>query len=96
MRIVVTYDVNTTEAEGQKRLRKVAKICEKYGVRVQNSTFEVDVDNATFNFMKHQLKMVIEDTLDSIRFYKLGNNWENRIEKMGKNTTLDVAEPLIF
>ena len=65
-------------------------------MRIQNSTFEVDVDNATFNFMKHQLKMVIEDTIDSIRFYKLDNNWENRIKKMEKNTALDVAEPLFF
>lgn len=29
MMLVVTYDVDTTNASGQKRLRKVAKICER-------------------------------------------------------------------
>lgn len=41
MMLVVTYDVDTSDTAGQKRLRKVAKICERYGMRVQNSVFEV-------------------------------------------------------
>ena len=71
MMLVVTYDVNTTELAGAKRLRKVAKICEKYGVRVQNSVFEVLVDAAELVVLKSLLSDVIDNENDSVRFYRL-------------------------
>ena len=46
MMLVITYDVNTETPNGTKRLRAVAKLCERYGMRVQNSVFEVLVDGA--------------------------------------------------
>ena len=54
--LVVTCDVDTTNASGQKRLRKVAKICERYGMRVQNSVFEVLLDAAQLVVLKHELE----------------------------------------
>ena len=59
MMLVVTYDVDTTNASGQKRLRKVAKICERYGMRVQNSVFEVLLDAAQLVVLKHELEKII-------------------------------------
>lgn len=55
MKIVITYDVTTSNPEGRKRLRKVAKICQNYGIRVQNSVFECVVDSTQFVMLKHQL-----------------------------------------
>lgn len=45
MMVIVSYDVNTETVSGKKRLRHVAKICNDYGQRVQNSVFECLVDS---------------------------------------------------
>ena len=76
MMLVVTYDVDTTNASGQKRLRKVAKICERYGMRVQNSVFEVLLDAAQLVVLKYELEKIIDTEQDSVRFYRLGNSYE--------------------
>lgn len=86
MMIVISYDVNTEDRAGQKRLRKVAKICESKGCRVQNSVFEVLVDPGELVTLKGQLAEVIDEEKDSVRFYRLGSNWNGRIEFMGKKT----------
>ncbi|MBC8533625.1 CRISPR-associated endonuclease Cas2 [Yeguia hominis] len=96
MMLVVTYDVDTSNTAGQKRLRKVAKICERHGMRVQNSVFEVLVDAAQLVSLKNELKKAIDMTQDSVRFYRLGNSYENRIETMGKKPLVEAGSPLIF
>ncbi len=83
MLILITYDVNTTSAEGQKRLRKVAKICVNYGQRVQNSVFECSLDAAQLRNIKGMLCEIIDEEKDSLRFYNLGNNAGKRIEHIG-------------
>ena len=80
MLVVITYDVNTTSVSGEKRLRTVAKLCERYGNRVQNSVFEVLVDAAQLTVLKYELKKAINSELDSIRFYRLGNSYKNKID----------------
>lgn len=94
--LVVTYDVDTTNASGQKRLRKVAKICERYGMRVQNSVFEVLLDAAQLVVLKHELEKIIDTEQDSVRFYRLGNSYERRIETMGKRPRVEAGGALIF
>ena len=96
MMLVVTYDVDTSDAAGQKRLRKVARICERHGMRVQNSVFEVLLDAAQLVTLKHELKKVIDMEQDSVRFYRLGNAYENRIETMGKKPLVEAESALIF
>ena len=96
MMLVVTYDVNTTELAGAKRLRKVAKICEKYGVRVQNSVLEVLVDAAELVVLKSLLSDVIDNENDSVRFYRLGNSYQHKIEVMGKEPLVQAGSALIF
>ena len=86
--IVLSYDVDTTDAAGAKRLRKVAKICEAKGCRVQNSVFELLVDPA-------QLK-VIDPEKDSVRFYRLGSNWRPRIDYMGRGLRYEQDDTLIL
>ncbi len=96
MYILVSYDVATSTPNGQKRLRRVARICINNGQRVQNSVFECKVDPAQFAALKHQLLQVIDLEADSIRFYLLGNNWKNRIEHFGTKEIHDIEGPLIL
>lgn len=96
MYILITYDINTTSVGGKKRLRNVAKICLNYGQRVQNSVFECKVDEGQFRMIKHQLDKTIDHTKDSLRFYRLGKNYEKTIEKLGKNETYSMEDPLIL
>lgn len=95
MMILITYDVDTTSVAGKRRLRKVAKECVNYGRRVQNSVFECLLTEAQFVLLRSKLETIIEESIDSVRFYFLGNNWNNRIEFIGKNTTFAIDSELI-
>ncbi|MGL5676789.1 MAG: CRISPR-associated endonuclease Cas2 [Cellulosilyticaceae bacterium] len=96
MLVVITYDVNTETAAGRKRLRQVAKECVNYGQRVQNSVFECLVDDAKFREIKHKLEKIIDDEVDSLRFYKLGKHYEGKIEHKGKGRKLELDGNLIL
>lgn len=96
MMVLVSYDVATTSDGGKKRLRKVAKECQNYGQRVQNSVFEIDVDYGTFLIVKDKLLKIIDEDHDSIRFYYLGNNWKRRIEHFGTKETYDPEGVIIL
>ena len=87
MMVLVSYDVCTIDSGGRSRLRKVAKECVNYGQRVQNSVFEIDTDYGTFFKVKDKLLKLVDIKQDSLRFYYLGNNWENRIEHCGVKET---------
>ena len=96
MLVLITYDVNTEDAGGRRRLRKIAKECVNYGQRVQNSVFEVLVDAAQLVVLKQELGKVIDIEQDSVRFYRLGNSYENRIETMGRKPLVEAGSALIF
>ena len=72
MLVVVAYDVSTETEEGRRRLRRVAKVCEDWGQRVQNSVFECLVDAAQWVRVRAQLVAEISEADDSLRFYFLG------------------------
>ena len=96
MVIVITYDVETSSEGGQKRLRRVAKICENYGQRVQNSVFECCLDAAQLVLLKNMLLKEIDLRKDSLRLYKLGNNWEKKIEHFGVKQSYNPEGVLII
>lgn len=83
MLVVITYDVNTETAAGRKRLRQIAKQCVNYGQRVQNSVFECLLDAAQCRALQAKLVQLMDQEADSLRFYYLGNRYENRIEHFG-------------
>lgn len=95
MFIILTYDIENSSIEGKKRLRKVAKICENYGVRVQNSVFELDINNGDLIKLKNELRRIILCG-DSIKIYKLGNNYKNDIEVLGKEEKLEISSNSSF
>ena len=96
MNILVTYDVDTISEKGQKRLRQVARLCKNYGQRVQNSVFECDVTEAQYTILKDGLRVIIDEDLDSIRFYHLNKNKNRGIEVLGKTTSYDVNDAIII
>lgn len=96
MMVLITYDVNTENATGKTRLRKVAKQCVNYGQRVQNSVFECNLDAAKCRQVKAILEDLIDKEKDSLRFYYLGNNYKNKVEHIGAKPGFDVTETLIL
>lgn len=96
MLVLITYDVSTETTQGRKRLRKVAKECENYGQRVQNSVFECIMDAAKCREVKEILINIIKDDEDSIRFYYLGNNYKTKVEHFGIKKGFDMEGALIF
>lgn len=83
MLVIISYDVNTMDAEGRTRLRRVAKLCEKNGQRVQKSVFECLVEPDRLVALKGALLKEMDQRKDSLRVYYLGSNWERRVEHFG-------------
>lgn len=96
MLVLITYDVNTETSQGKTRLRKVAKQCENYGRRVQNSVFECILDQAQCVLLKSILTDMIDETRDSLRFYYLGNKYQTKVEHVGVERGIAVDQPLIL
>lgn len=96
MLMLVTYDVNTQDAGGRRRLRRVARACLDLGQRVQNSVFECEVDPAEWAKLRARLLDEIDQTKDSLRFYRLGADGKRRVEHVGAKAVVDLNGPLLF
>jgi len=95
MLIIVTYDVSTETAAGRKRLRRVAKTCEKMGQRVQKSVFECTVDEMQFEELERMLVAEIDETSDNLRFYRITEPVEVRVRQYGCFRSVDFDGTLI-
>ncbi|HZJ78559.1 MAG TPA: CRISPR-associated endonuclease Cas2 [Clostridia bacterium] len=95
MLVLITYDVNTQTPAGRKRLHKIAKQCENFGQRVQNSVFECILDAAKCREVQNKLENIIDKDMDSLRFYYLGNNYKSKVEHIGAKPSFDVEGTLI-
>jgi CRISPR-associated protein Cas2 len=93
--VLVTYDVSTVEAAGERRLRRVAKICEGFGQRVQNSVFECTLSEAQLEQLLHRLEKAIDTDEDSLRIYRLRQPRDKFIQVIGKSLDFDIREPLV-
>lgn len=96
MLIVAAYDIAITSPGGERRLNRVAKICSRYGQRVQNSVFECNIDTLSFMKMRSELDKVVDLDKDSLRFYNLGKHYKSKIIHEGTKKVQDVNDPLIF
>lgn len=96
MLVLISYDVNTEDAAGRRRLRKIAKQCQNYGQRVQNSVFECALDAAQLRALEANLLATMDQEKDSLRFYNLGNNYSGKVRHFGIKPSYDPAEPLIL
>lgn len=96
MLVLVTYDVETVSPRDQHRLQQVAKACQNYGQRVQNSVFECVLDYSQYTKLKLELKGIMDERYDTIRFYNLGNNYSTKVEVLGIKRGFNVEEDLII
>lgn len=95
MLVLVTYDIRTSEGDGARRLREVAKACRNYGQRVQYSVFEIEVDPALWTKLKARLEGIIKPEVDSLRYYYLGANWQRKVEHVGAKPATNLGGTLI-
>jgi CRISPR-associated protein Cas2 len=95
MLIIASYDVSTLTRAGRKRLRRVAKICERMGQRVQKSVFEIEVDQMQYEQLERELLAEIDELEDSLRFYRLTEPAHLRVKQYGNFKSTDFDKPLI-
>ena len=96
MMVLVSYDVSTRDEAGRRRLRRVARLCEDHGQRVQNSVFECLVDAAHWVALRASLVAEADPAQDSLRFYFLGTEWRGHVEHVGTKISYDPEAPLIL
>lgn len=96
MLILVTYDGSTETSEGRRRLRRVAKVCQDYGQRVQKSVFECKVDAATYELLEQALLDEINEKEDNLRLYRLTEPLKKNIKEFGKFESMNFDAPLIL
>jgi CRISPR-associated protein Cas2 len=96
MLVLITYDVSVITREGQKRLRNIAKTCLDFGVRVQNSVFECEIDPGQFVVLKNSLLQTFEPETDSLRFYFLGKRGRQKAEHVGAKLVPDPLRDAII
>lgn len=89
MLVLITYDVSVISEGGSKRLRNIAKTCQDYGMRVQNSVFECEVTPAQFVTLKNELMNIFDPEEDSLRFYMLGKKGREKVEHVGAKAIAD-------
>ena len=94
--MLITYDIALDDPQGQARLRRIAKHCLDYGVRVQYSVFEIEVNPAQWTTLRATLEDIINHEVDSLRYYYLGKNWQNKVEHIGAKPVLDLNDVLLF
>lgn len=96
MLMLVSYDVSTIDKAGRRRLRRISKACLNWGVRVQNSVFECNVDAAQWVKLKAELEDIFDPETDSLRYYNLGDRYATRIEHIGAKPAHDLEQPLLL
>lgn len=96
MLVLISYDVNTEDTAGRRRLRKIAKQCVNHGQRVQNSVFECLLDAAQARSLQHKLCEIMDAEKDSLRFYYLGNNYKTKIEHYGTKSSYEPEGVLVI
>ncbi len=95
MLIIVTYDVSTETRVGRRRLRRVAKVCESMGQRVQKSVFECQVNEVQLEELERRLISEINEKEDNLRLYRLTEPVEIHVKQFGNFRSVDFEGPLV-
>jgi CRISPR-associated protein Cas2 len=94
--VLVCYDVNTETKEGRRRLRRVAKVCESTGQRVQKSVFECQVDLMQMEELQRRLLAEIDESLDCLRLYRMPDSKGFEVREHGAFKATDFQAPLVL
>ncbi|MDR3707404.1 MAG: CRISPR-associated endonuclease Cas2 [Capsulimonadaceae bacterium] len=95
MFVVIAYDVNTLTKEGRRRLRKVAKLCEGVGQRVQYSVFECQLTDAQLERLRQRIDKVVIPEEDNLRVYHIHGSREDCVEIFGRDGYVDYEDVLL-
>ena len=95
MEVLVTYDVATDNAEGRRRLRRVAQVCKNYGQRVQKSVFECLVNQIQYEQLVRDLVHNIDEKEDNLRIYRLREPAVKYCKHFGANPSINFDDPLV-
>ncbi|MYB16036.1 MAG: CRISPR-associated endonuclease Cas2 [Chloroflexi bacterium] len=96
MEVLVAYDVATDDAVGRRRLRRVSQACAAYGQRVQKSVFECVLTDADMEVLVARLRSEIDETVDSVRIYRLREPLARHLRTFGAQPPHDQRDPLVF
>ena len=96
MLVIVAYDVSTESAAGRRRLRRVSKVCESTGQRVQKSVFECKVDLARYEELERRLLAEIDLEQDCLRMYRLTEPVHLHVKEFGRFRAVDFDGPLVL
>lgn len=96
MDVLVTYDIATATPEGEARLSRVAKLCERYGVRVQYSVFECRVSETSLAKLQAELMDTIEPRLDSVHMYRFIGSIRAARTLLGRTKPRELGDPWIL
>lgn len=96
MLVVICYDVSTESRAGCRRLRRVAKVCEGTGQRVQKSVFECNVTLMQLDDLERRLLAEVDLAQDSLRLYRLPDSKGCEVREHGKFKATDFAAPLVL
>lgn len=96
MLVLVCYDVNTETKSGRRRLRRVARVCESTGQRVQKSVFECQLDVAKFEALERELLAEIDPTMDCLRLYRIPGTRGFEVIEHGAFKAVDFDGPLVL
>jgi len=96
MELILVYDIATPDRQGEQRLRRVAKICESYGLRVQRSVFECKITEAAYEQFMHQLRTVIDHTTDRVTIYTIPGGVGSKRQDLGKEAGFYTDRPWIL
>ena len=96
MLVLVCYDVNTETQAGRRRLRRVARVCESTGQRVQKSVFECQLETAKFEALERRLLAEIDPTVDCLRLYRIPGTRGFEVMEHGTFKAVDFDSPLVL
>ncbi len=96
MLVLVCYDVSTESKEGRRRLRRVAKVCESTGQRVQKSVFECQLELAQFETLERKLLAEINPEQDCLRLYRMPETRGFEVLEHGAFKAVDFDGPLVL
>jgi CRISPR-associated protein Cas2 len=96
MLVIVCYDVNTETKEGRRRLRRVARVCEAAGQRVQKSVFEFQIDLTKMEMLERELLAEIKPEQDNLRIYRVPDTRGSEVREHGVFRAVDFDGPLVL
>jgi CRISPR-associated protein Cas2 len=96
MLVLVCYDVSTETKAGCRRLRRVAKVCESTGQRVQKSVFECQVTVAEFESLERRLLAEVNLAEDCLRLYRIPETRGAEVREHGNFKAVDFDGPLVL